>query len=50
MTANAKIYLASDHAGAQLRNVVATHFSSLGLHVVDLGPTDGSSVDYPDYG
>ena len=50
MTANAKIYLASDHAGAQLRNVVVTHVASLGLHVVDLGPTDGSSVDYPDYG
>ena len=50
MTANAKIYLVSDHAGAQLRNVVATHVASLGLHVVDLGPADGSSVDYPDYG
>ena len=50
MTANAKIYLVSDHAGAQLRNVVATHVASLGLLVVDLGPTDGSSVDYPDYG
>ena len=50
MTANAKIYLASDHAGAQLRNVVVTHVASLGLHVVDLWPTDGSSVDYPDYG
>ncbi|MDB2390062.1 ribose 5-phosphate isomerase B [Alphaproteobacteria bacterium] len=50
MTANAKIYLASDHAGAELRKAVALHVKTLGFHVTDLGPTDGNSVDYPDYG
>ena len=50
MTVNAKIYLASDHAGIELRGAVAAHIKALGLNVVDLGPDDGSSVDYPDYG
>ena len=50
MAANAKIYLASDHAGVELRSVVAAHIAAKGLQVVDLGPDDGSSVDYPDYG
>ena len=50
MTAHAKIYLASDHAGADLRKRVAQHVEAQGLQVVDLGPDDGSSVDYPDYG
>lgn len=50
MTANAKIYLTSDHAGVKLRKAVAAHIAAQGLQVVDLGPDDGSSVDYPDYG
>ena len=50
MAANTKIYLASDHAGVELRSVVAAHIAAKGLQVVDLGPDDGSSVDYPDYG
>jgi ribose 5-phosphate isomerase B len=50
MAAHAKIYLASDHAGVELRKAVAAHIVAQGLQVVDLGPDDGSSVDYPDYG
>ena len=50
MTTNANIYLASDHAGIELRSAVAAHIEAQGLHVVDLGPDDGNSVDYPDYG
>lgn len=50
MPAITKIYLASDHAGVDLRRAVATHIKLLGFDVVDLGPADGHSVDYPDYG
>ena len=50
MAANEKIYLASDHAGVELRKAVAAHVAAQGLQVVDLGPDDDSSVDYPDYG
>ena len=50
MTAKKIVYLASDHAGADLRKAVASHVKAQGLQVIDLGPDDGSSVDYPDYG
>ncbi|WP_438996323.1 ribose 5-phosphate isomerase B [Candidatus Puniceispirillum sp.] len=50
MATNAKIYLASDHAGVELRSAVAAYIAAKGLQVVDLGPDAGSSVDYPDYG
>ena len=50
MIANKKVYLSSDHAGADLRKAVALHVKAQGLQVIDLGPDDGSSVDYPDYG
>jgi ribose 5-phosphate isomerase B len=50
MTAKKIVYLASDHAGSDLRKAVASHVKAQGLQVIDLGPDDGSSVDYPDYG
>ena len=45
-----KVYLSSDHAGTDLRKAVAAHLESAGYAVEDLGPEDGVSVDYPDYG
>ena len=45
-----KVYLSSDHAGIDLRVAVAAHLKSSGYAVEDLGPEQGMSVDYPDYG
>ena len=45
-----KVYLSSDHAGIALRKAVAAHLQVAGYAVEDLGPEDGMSVDYPDYG
>ncbi len=45
-----KVYLSSDHAGIDLRKAVAAHLQAAGYAVKDLGPEDGMSVDYPDYG
>ena len=44
------IYLASDHAGCALKAAVCAHLAAAGYQIVDLGPGQGESVDYPDYG
>ncbi|MEI6092931.1 MAG: ribose 5-phosphate isomerase B [bacterium] len=45
-----KIFIASDHAGFDLKVVVIGHLKSKGYDVVDSGTNDASSsVDYPDY-
>ena len=44
------IYLASDHAGYRLKAAVCAHLAAAGYQIVDLGPDQGKSVDYPDYG
>ena len=44
------IYLASDHAGCVLKAAVYTDLAAAGYQIVDLGPDQGESVDYPDYG
>jgi ribose 5-phosphate isomerase B len=43
------IALGSDHAGHQLRLVVADHLKSKGIVVQDLGVDSDESVDYPVY-
>lgn len=45
-----KVYvvLGSDHAGRRLRLALADHLRQTGHEVVDLGPSDEGSVDYPD--
>jgi ribose 5-phosphate isomerase B len=43
------IAIASDHAGFQLKTELVAELKKLGREVQDLGPTDASSVDYPDY-
>jgi ribose 5-phosphate isomerase B len=52
MTDNAvsKVYLSSDHAGAELRRALAAHLEAGGFATEDLGPHGDESVDYPDYG
>ena len=44
-----KLFLASDHAGLNLRRALAEHAASMGHTIVDLGPEEGTSVDYPDF-
>lgn len=43
-----KVWIASDHAGLELKNFLMTQLS--GWHWQDLGVYDTTSVDYPDYG
>lgn len=45
-----RIAIASDHAAIELRTALADHLRAAGHDVVDLGPDDGASVDYPDFG
>ena len=40
-----KIFIASDHAGYEMKTVLKEHFSSF----IDLGTNSIDSVDYPDF-
>ncbi len=44
-----RLAIGSDHAGVHLKSLLADHMRGLGHDVVDVGPGDTSSVDYPDY-
>ncbi len=44
------IAIASDHAGFELKAMLADWLRTQGHAVADLGPSDTASVDYPDYG
>jgi len=43
-----KIFIASDHAGYNLKNNVVLKFSKI-QKIIDLGPNSNNPVDYPDY-
>lgn len=45
-----KIAIGSDHAGLELKNMIKSLLSGLGIVAVDYGTGDVSSVDYPDFG
>jgi ribose 5-phosphate isomerase B len=45
-----RIAIASDHAAVTLKAALAEWLRGLGHDIDDLGPFDGASVDYPDYG
>jgi ribose 5-phosphate isomerase B len=45
-----RIAIASDHAAIALKATLAEWLRAAGHEVDDLGPQDGASVDYPDYG
>jgi ribose 5-phosphate isomerase B len=45
-----RIAIASDHAAVELKAVLADWLRAQGHAVTDLGPAEGESVDYPDYG
>lgn len=44
------IAIASDHAGFALKSTLIEELKAMDFDVLDLGPSDTSSVDYPDYG
>lgn len=44
-----KYYLATDHAGLDLKDHTRDYLTSKGYEVVDLGPFSKERVDYPDY-
>lgn len=43
------IGLCSDHAGVELKNVIAGYLESKGIKTVDFGTKSTDSCDYPDY-
>lgn len=45
-----KIYLASDHAGFELKNTLSDYLTALGFEVSDQGPFEyNEQDDYPDF-
>ena len=44
-----KICIASDHAGFKLKDQVLDFLISKNISIIDLGPSDNKSVDYPDF-
>ena len=43
-----KIFIASDHAGYNLKNSIISKLSKI-QKIIDLGPNSKDSVDYPDF-
>ena len=43
------IAIASDHGGFELKALLKAQLQDLGYAVLDLGPDDAGSVDYPDF-
>ena len=44
-----KVFLASDHAGFLLKQTISKFLKKKGIEILDLGPKNSNSVDYPDY-
>ncbi len=44
-----KIFISSDHAGYELKELIKIHLIKKKIKFIDLGPADDSKVDYPDY-
>ncbi len=44
------VAIGSDHAGFDLKQVLAAYLAELGYDVLDLGTNGPESVDYPDFG
>ena len=44
------VAIASDHAGFELKTALLGDLAGLGFKVLDLGPANTDSVDYPDFG
>ena len=44
-----KFYIATDHAGVDLKDYTVKILKEKGREVIDLGPYDKNRVDYPDF-
>ena len=44
-----KICISSDHAGYDIKEFIKNLIINSNLSVIDLGPFENKSVDYPDY-
>jgi len=44
-----RICISSDHAGFRLKESIKNFLISKNISIIDLGPTNENSVDYPDY-
>ena len=44
-----KVFLASDHAGFKLKESIKDFLINKNISIIDLGPMNDNSVDYPDY-
>jgi len=44
-----RVVLGADHAGFDLKRVLADYLRRIGHEVVDVGTNSGEPVDYPDY-
>jgi ribose 5-phosphate isomerase B len=44
-----KIFISSDHAGFKLKETIKIYLKRRNYKFIDLGPSDESKVDYPDY-
>lgn len=44
-----KIIIGNDHAGLELKKHIITYLKSKDIEVLDVGSSEKSSVDYPDY-
>ncbi len=44
-----KICIASDHAGYELKEFLKNFLIKKNISIIDLGPINNNSVDYPDY-
>ena len=44
-----KIFISSDHAGFNLKELIKKYLNKKKIYFQDLGPNDDKSVDYPDY-
>ena len=44
-----KVCIASDHAGYKLKEDIKNFLILKNISIIDLGPTNDSSVDYPDF-
>ncbi len=49
LEAGSTIWMASDHAGLAMKRDIAARLGEAGWRVIDLGPEEPNSVDYPDY-
>jgi ribose 5-phosphate isomerase B len=44
-----KIFISSDHAGYELKEIIKIYLDKKKYNYTDLGPTNKARVDYPDY-